>query len=456
MGFKVGAARKVITPQDKVELAGLGYYLGRVGERIRDDLAATALVVTDHADQAFAIVALDIMYGGDELTAGIRERVSGSLGFPSSSICVHCSHTHNAPTARSIRGAGDANLAYLAFVIEQASAAVIEAYSRKQPARLYAASTLLEGLTYNRTRNSGPVDTRLNVFSAKNDAGDMLALAVNFHAHPCAQMEMDLFAVSRDVPGEVVDQIEARFPGATSLYLQGTCGDVNFKPKYSWPERYQQPGKSIAATALEALDHLRPVADSGIRVIHKTINLPTRRWGPDEIAVDRDEGAYRLRTGDISGWQDGIARNMVVAPSRLPQRYSGSVDQTVAAISRFAMEWTDDMLAKVNGHPTSIATEVQAIRIGDIYFVAHPAELFTSHGLEIRRRWPSNNLFFLGYSNGAIGYVPDEYDVEHRSYAAINSPKNRGEFPYTADAGNILVEELLEALQQTMPTPLSG
>ncbi|MEO6982586.1 MAG: hypothetical protein ABI072_05670, partial [Edaphobacter sp.] len=282
------------------------------------------------------------------------------------------------------------------------------------------------------------------------------AVVVNYHAHPCALMEMDLSAVSRDVPGEVVDRIETRFPGSTALYLQGTCGDVNFKREYSWPEGYQEPGKLIADAALAALSHAHSVADSGICVIHKEISLPTRRWTSQEIASDRDEGVYRLKTGDIAGWQEGIVRNMVVAPSRLPQRYNGSVDQTVAAISRFATEWTDDMLAKMDRHPTSIATEVQAVRIGDIYFVAHPAELFTSHGLEIRRRWPNDSLFFLGYSNDGIGYVPDEYDLEHCGYAAINSPKNRGEFPYTVDAGRVLVEELLVALQQTIPPPASA
>jgi hypothetical protein len=393
------------------------------------------------------------MYGGKELTAEIRKRVSNGTGISPACICVHCSHTHNAPTATSVRGAGDADPIYLDFVAEQAAAAVVEAHLQERPGSLYTGSTLLEGLTFNRTRDGGPVETHLNVFAAKDIAGNTLAVAVNFHAHPCALMEMDYFAVSRDVPGDVVDRIEAEYPGCIALYFQGTCGDINFKREYSWPERYQEPGKLIADSALAVMRDAHRVSDTGVTVVHQTISLPTRRWTPEEIAVDRDEGAYRMETGDTSGWAEGIVRNMVVAPSRLPLRYHGSVDQTVAAISRFAVEWTSEMLAKIERHPSSIETEIQAIRLGDIYLVAHPAELFTSHGLEIRRRWSSDDLFFLGYSNDGIGYVPDEHDIAHRSYAAINSPKNRGEFPYTADAGRVLVERLIEALHRTVASP---
>lgn len=47
MTYAVGIARRVITPLWGVELAGLGYYLGRTWESVRDDLNVTALVLGD-------------------------------------------------------------------------------------------------------------------------------------------------------------------------------------------------------------------------------------------------------------------------------------------------------------------------------------------------------------------------------------------------------------------------
>jgi neutral ceramidase len=456
MSFNVGVARKIITPRTKVELAGLGYYLERTWESVRDDLAASALVIGYGTDEAVAIVTLDLMYPGSQLTASIRERVAEHTGISPASVCVHCSHTHNAPTATTIRGAGEADVPYLEFVADRAAAAIIEASGRRQPARLYSGSTLLEGITFNRTRDGGPVDTHLNVLSAVGNGGERLAVAVNFHAHPCALMEMDFFAVSRDVPGEAVDRIEAKFPGAMAFYFQGTCGDINIKREYSWPEKYHEPGRMIADATSEALTHSKPVADSGITVISEKISVPTRRWTAEEISADREEGAHRFNTGDISGWAEGMARNMVVAPLRLPPRYNGSVEKTVVSISRFALEWTTDMLAKMERHPESVDSEIQIIRIGNVYLAAHPAELFTSLGLEIRQRWPNDNLLFLGYSNDGIGYIPDEREIERRGYAAITSPKNRGEFPYTADAGKILVEKMIETLHRAASRAISG
>ena len=81
--------------------------------------------------------------------------------------------------------------------------------------------------------------------------------------------------------------------------------------------------------------------------------------------------------------------------------------------------------------------------------MANPSELFTTLGLEVRRRWAHEELFMLGYSNGSIGYLPDAHDIERQSYAAIQSAKFMGQFPFTKESGPAMVEGLLEALEKT-------
>src|SRR5258707_5772565 len=137
-------------------------------------------------------------------------------------------------------------------------------------------------------------------------------------------MEVDLRAVSRDWPGEVVDQIEAALPGATALYLQGTCGDANFQREYNGTGRRFEPARALTRVALEALEKSRPVECSGIAATARQVALPTRRWTREEIAQDREEGLRRLKTGDITGWLDGVARVCVNQPERLLLRYGGS------------------------------------------------------------------------------------------------------------------------------------
>ena len=104
--WTVGAARRAITPPMSVELAGLGYFLNRAAERVRDDLNATALVIGDEKDECVAVVAVDLMYNDAAFTRSIREQVAAQTNLRAEAICVNCSHSHNAPTAGFIRGAG--------------------------------------------------------------------------------------------------------------------------------------------------------------------------------------------------------------------------------------------------------------------------------------------------------------------------------------------------------------
>src|SRR5206468_30496 len=110
---------------------------------------------------------------------------------------------------------------------------------------------------------------------------------------------------------------------------------------------------------------------------------------------------------------------------------------------------TDQILPALETRHETLKAEVQAIRLGDVFFAANPSELFTTLGLEVRNRWPSEDLFMLSYSNGSIGYLPDAHDVERRSYAAIQSPKFTGQFPFTPESGHAMVEAMLNALERS-------
>src|ERR1051325_6781157 len=446
--WRVGVARCVINPPPGVELAGLGYYLNRTWERVRDNLTATALVISDGHDASVALTAVDLMYNDARFTQRIRQLAAAETDIRPEAICVNCSHTHNAPTAGFIRGGGERAESYLEFAAKEAATAIIEAWRKREPGQLSVGHGELAGMTFNRARDNGPTDTRVSVLRADTAAGQPLAVAVNFHSHCTAHMEADLRAVGRDWPGEVVDQIEAVLPGATALYLQGTCGDVNFRREFNGTERRFEPARAITQVALAALETARPVEASGLAAITRTVLLPTRRWTREEVMRERDEGLYRLKTGDTKDWLDGVARVCLNQPERLPGRYGGSIEKAVVAVSRFAVAWTGEILPALDTRPETLEAEVQAIRIGEVYFAANPAELFTALGLEVRRRWPHDDLFMLSYSNGSIGYLPDTYDVERRSYAALQSPKFTGQFPFTKESGAAMVAGMLGTLEQ--------
>ena len=111
------------------------------------------------------------------------------------------------------------------------------------------------------------------------------------------------------------------------------------------------------------------------------------------------------------------------------------------------MEWSDEVLPTIGRPAKPVDAEVQALRIGDAFFAAHPGELFTKFGLDLRDRFKPDDLFVLGYSNGSIGYVPDEYEIKRGGYAALQSPKFTGQCPFTERSGDAVVEAMLKALQ---------
>jgi hypothetical protein len=137
---------------------------------------------------------------------------------------------------------------------------------------------------------------------------------------------------------------------------------------------------------------------------------------------------------------------MVNHPDRFPERYGGDLGRAVQAISRFAVEWTEEMLTVLDTRPEHLTTELQAMRVGDAYLVTGGAELFSSTALEVRQRWPHTDLMIVGYANDSIGYLPDTHDVELQSYAANQSPKFKGLFPFTRESANVMAEGMLSAL----------
>jgi hypothetical protein len=451
--FKAGVAREIINPPPGVELAGLGYYLERTWLHIRDNLAATALAISENGQEnGIIIIAVDMMYNDVVFTGRVRSLIGRATQLPPESICVNFSHSHNAPTAGLILGGGEQNPEYLEDAALRTARAGVAAWKNRQAAHLFVGQEEFRDMTFNRTREGGQVDRTVGVLRVDSAESRPIAAAVNFHSHCTAHMESDLRALSRDWPGEVVDRLEAELPGCTVLYLQGTCGDVNFKREYNGTERRFEPGRAISETALKALDRPREIQTPGITSRLSLVELPTRRWTREEINTDRQEGEYRLRTGDITGWLGGIARVCVNLPERLPLRYGGSVEKAVAAVSRFAVEWTDLILPELETRPEVIRTDVQALRIGDLFLAANPAELFTTEGLSVRSRCKRGSLFMLGYSNGSIGYLPDDYDIARRSYAAIQSAKFTGQFPFVAGAGQAMANGLLRALEGVTDT----
>lgn len=447
MGLKAGIARVGLTPFSGVELTGWGYYLERTWETVHDDLHATALVL-ENGETTLAVASLDLMVISNAFTKQVRERVHEATEIPATHIMVACTHTHNAPASGGLLGVGEVDPFYEDWAARQTATAIIRAWQKREPADLMVGRTNLAGQTFNRTRDNGPVDPRLTTLRVNRTNGSPMAMVVNFQAHPTVSTKLRPKAVSRDVPGEVCDLIERALPGATAMYLQGACGDVNFLPRFSaTPELAREPARLTAGAALLSQADAKRLDDPKLSAVSETVSLPTRRWARDEIDKDRDEAQHRLQENDVKGWKETIGRVMTNRPDEMIARHGGDEWKAVRAMCRFNLAWTYEMLKDWETRPETLETEVQAIRIGELGLVSNSSEFFSSLALDVRNRAGLDHLMISCYTNGRIGYLPDAHDIAKRTYAAYQSPKYCNQFPFTNESGPAMCDAMVRLVR---------
>ncbi|MCA9223922.1 MAG: hypothetical protein KDA71_26610 [Planctomycetales bacterium] len=445
--WQAGIARTELTPFWGVELTGWGYYLERRWQRVHDPLFATALVCDD-GENAAALVTLDLMLIDTKFTQRTRQWIAEATGLSPASIMLTCSHSHNAPAAGGLLGVGECDPFYEEWASRQAATAAILAWHNRQPARLSCAATDVADLSFNRTRSNGVIDSRLTAARIDRVDGSPLAVVVNFGAHPTVGTELRPYDVSRDVPGEVCDRLEAALPGSIAMYVQGACGDANFHREFNTSERCHEPAEQLAIAALNSLRQSVPSSTHFVASASLMAELPTRRWTRDEIEADRREAQRRLDEDDISQWRETIGRSMTNRPDDMVRRHGGDERRAVRAMCRFHIEWTDLILKDWESRPETLCTEVQALRLGDLSIVSNASEFFSPFALEVRQRSHLPHLMIACYANGRIGYLPDEHDILARSYAGYQSPKYCNQFPFTPDSGPAMCETMLAALSQ--------
>lgn len=446
---QAGVGRTSLTPYWGVELTGWGYYIERTWKDVRDPLHATALVVENESD-IIAIVSVDLMVISTEFTKSVREQVATATEISAENILVCCTHTHNAPSTGGLLGVGAVDSLYEEWAARQTATAVIQAWKARESASFAIATTLVRDLTFNRTRENGPVDPTLTALQIDREDGTPLAVLIGFQAHPTVSTALRPRSVSRDVPGEVCDRIEQALPGCRAIYLQGACGDVNFHRFYSTEDRCTEPAPAVAEAALNALQNRQTLDSSLIGAASQQVQIPTRRWTQEEIDCDRVEAERRLRDHDITDWRETIGRVMTNRPDEMVTRHCGDEWKAVAAMCRFNLEWTDQILQDLDTREESVETEIQALRIGDFGIVSNSTEFFTSLALKVREDVSLPHLMLACYANGRIGYLPDAHDVRLKSYAAYQSPKYCDQFPFTEESGLVMVQGMTKLMNSLL------
>jgi len=425
--LKGGCGKVNITPPLGIPL--IGSY-GKPSDDVLDELYAKALVLDD-GNNTLVIISCDLLYTPLEEIAGpVRRIITEKTGIPEQNILICATHTHSGPevfTKSKFRTEGDSpppaiDRYYLDTLVKKIAGSALIAYKDMRQVKIGSAKGQAPEIVYNRRPKNkdglvkmaftlppevratrkivvepggdvrttfvlpddktewkfGPIDPEVCVLRVENMNGEILASLVNFGCHPVSIYPFLSTAVSADYPAFVTSVVEGA-EGGLCLFTLGLAGDAVPFDRGVLPRR--QIGRAVGGEAIRRLQFVTPTGDITLGGLKKEVAFPTKK-------------PVAGKTGE------------------------------------------DDKI------PGPVTSEIQVLRLGDIYILGLPGEVLVEVGLQIKKRARLENLFIVSLSNDAIGYICHSAAYDEGGYepaGATNLAKG---------AGEIMIEQALELIDQ--------
>ena len=404
--LKGGTAKVDITPPIGAWLSGYGSR-DKPSEGILDPLYAKALVLDD-GQSKIAIVSADLLWLPLEMTNEIRRQVQDKIGIPQENIMICGTHTHFAPKIdRIAKDWPDAAVAeidesYVQVLKKKIFDSIILADKGIKEVKLGVGKGEMTEIVYNRRTKKpdgtvamtfnlpaaspdltfGPIDSELCLLRIDDSDGSLVAAVVNYACHPVSgdPIREKFYYISADYPAYTAQVVE-QAEGGNCIFLLGTAGNMN-PVRINMKNPRMQTGKALGGAALRHIQFTQPCSNVKISTLKQPVILPLKKDLPPE---------RKLSVG-----KDAETQN----------------------------------------------TEVQVLRIGDVYIVGLPGEVLVEIGLEIKAKAGIENLFVVSLANDAVGYVCPRAAYKEGGYepgAGTN---------LTPGAGEIVTERALQLIEK--------
>ncbi|WP_299707619.1 neutral/alkaline non-lysosomal ceramidase N-terminal domain-containing protein [uncultured Pontibacter sp.] len=277
--LQVGWSKVNITPPVGTPMAGYGKRKGLRYEEVHDSVWVRSFAFDNGQTQA-VVVTLDMLLAPMSITAALEQEYA-ALGLKPEQVYLTATHTHT-----SFGGWGQKLVGWLMAgnqdeeLVRKTTARIVEsirkAQQNKQPARVGYGIAYAPELVRNRlTGAMSGRDTTLRFLKIEQTAGSTAVLAT-FAAHPTILPSMDP-VLSRDYPGELVDQLEETVDFAA--FAAGAVGSQAVEAPYGNTfESTQAVGRRLA-DAIEAELAAVQLSDTAtIGFTRVPLELPDPEW----------------------------------------------------------------------------------------------------------------------------------------------------------------------------------
>ncbi len=451
-----------ITPALGVALMGYGARVG-FADSIADRLHARALALDDGSNRSLIAVSADLCLMAPEQARGLRDRIAASTGVEASRVLVACTHTHSGPeTGLGNLLAGKPPPDWVPALFEGIVAAAVEAWQRREPARLGWSRTEAR-IGRNRRVADAAIDPAVNVLRVEALTGRPIAVLFRHSCHGTVRGH-DSLEISADWPGAAASAIESA-TGAVAVFLLGSHADVDPRTRGLMDaaipgqsvglsaEAVRVLGREVADAVLESLPKAESVADdavalaAGTRAVRLPVHLGDRTPEAARAELERRKAEIaRLlgttaeslpRLGELWDLASAATRDLPVAEAR----------HRIAQVRLYIRDKTSSFFV---GGRRELDVEVQVLCIGRAILLGLPLEPTTAVGLDWRDRIEGGRLgAVIGIANGWLRYLPHPTDLSHpralEHYEVLQSLLAPGACEALLDAGEALARELAQA-----------
>lgn len=277
--LQVGWAKVNITPPVGAPLAGYGKRLGLRYEEVHDSVWVRTFVFDNGSTEA-VIVALDMLITPMTIAAALEKEYE-ALGLKPEQVYLTATHTHTSFGGWGEKLAGRMMAGtYEDRIVAETTARIVEsirlAQRNKQPARLGYGQTYAPKFVGNRLTGSlAERDTTIRFFKIEQVSGST-AVLTTFAGHATI-LPSRATKLSRDYPGELVDELEENVDFAA--FAAGAVGSQSVL--YPYGDTYASTeivGLQLAGKILKALPGVFLSDSITIAYSRNRLELPEPQW----------------------------------------------------------------------------------------------------------------------------------------------------------------------------------
>jgi hypothetical protein len=315
--------------------------------------------------------------------------------------------------------------------------------SRLQPARLGAGKgtaplgvnrreRLPDGRVIIGENPEGAVDREVGVLRVDDLAGRPIATVMVAGCHTVV-VGPRTQPLSPDFVGPARQIVES-VTGAPALFLQGAAGNVNpvcgiGTGGSEQADDLSRMGALLGGEAVKVWAQVRTHNRRGPRRILQSV-ATVSQWDYEPMPAESVEyfGVISRRlTLPLAALPDPASAEAQAASYRraYEQACAGGAAEGVRNVAQRLCVWSEGVArAAAAGRPLTADLEFWALRLNDIGVVAVGGEPFAELSLEVKRRSPLAHTFFLGYSNGCLGYLPTPAAFAEGGMEVVESVRN--------------------------------